>query len=362
MLVIVDGAVDVTGALVSAARQAAMLADDLSTVLVLPANHQVPASQLTAFYRVVTLPIIPLRRSIASMLGYLPALLRSAVALKHLLAKHGSRRVQFNDFFLAQGTILRLLGFRGKIVTYVRIDPTRFGLMGRIWLRAAVNSTDELVVVSRFIESLVQPADSRLVYEPAQPRSATPHAPTKSKVLLFIGNYIAGKGQDDAIRAFHRIAPHFAEAELLFHGSDMGLTKNRDYRAGLELLAESCSGSERIHLCGFSDDTQSLYALAYAAINFSHSESFSLTCLEASAHGLAVIATKCGGPEEIIEDGVTGFLVPVGDVEAMARGMAALLDDPARAAKMGEAGRSLVEERFNAAKFRREMLEIFDLD
>jgi glycosyltransferase involved in cell wall biosynthesis len=362
VLVIVDGAVDVTGSLVSAASQAATMADVLSTVLVLPANHRVPADQLTAFDHVATLPIVPLRRSVASMLAYLPALLMSSAGLRRLLAQHASRHVQLNDFYLAQGPILRLLGFRGKIVTYVRIDPTRFGLAGKIWLRAAAKSADELVVVSRFIQLLVDPIASRLIYNVAKRERVTPRDRPAGKVLLFVGNYIVGKGQDDAIRAFHRIAARFADAEILFHGGDMGLAKNREYRADLLRLAESGPGRQRIHLCGFSDEPQSLYSKAYAAINFSHSESFSLTCLEASAHGLAVVATSCGGPEEIIEDGVTGFLVPVGDVEAMAKRMADLLRDPARAAKMGEAGRRLVEKRFSVANFRKQMLEIFDLD
>ena len=102
--------------------------------------------------------------------------------------------------------------------------------------------------------------------------------------------------------------------------------------------------------------------MAYAALNFSNSESFSLTCLEASAHGLAVIATRCGGPEEIIEDGVTGFLVPVGDIEAMAARMADVLCNPEMAAAMGEAGRQMVGQRFSIAQFHAQLLEIFDLN
>ena len=201
---------------------------------------------------------------------------------------------------------------------------------------------------------------STLIYNAVPPVVEVPRS--ASRQLLFVGNYIEGKGQDLAIRAFRLIAARFPEAELIFHGSDMGLAKNRDYRDGLDRLAEDGAGKGRIHVRAFVEDSSAVYQQAFAALNFSHSESFSLTCLEASAHGLAVIATRCGGPEEIVEDGVTGFLVPVGDVAAMAARIADLLSDPSRAAAMGEAGRRLVNERFSTANLRRQLLEIFDLN
>ncbi len=75
-----------------------------------------------------------------------------------------------------------------------------------------------------------------------------------------------------------------------------------------------------------------------------------------------MLATRSGGPEEIVEDGVTGFLVPVGDIEAMAGRMAELLADPARAAAMGDAGRRLVGQRFSTSQFRSRLLKVLDLN
>jgi glycosyltransferase involved in cell wall biosynthesis len=141
----------------------------------------------------------------------------------------------------------------------------------------------------------------------------------------------------------------------------MGLARNRVYRAHLETLAEAGAGRGRIHLGGFIENPSALYKDAFAALNFSHSESFSLTCLEACAHGLALVATRCGGPEEIVQDGVTGFLVPVADVDAMAARMIELVEQPARTATMGEAGRRLVRERFGAERFESQLLKIFAL-
>lgn len=348
MLFIVDGSVAVTGALVSAARQAKLLAGEVETILALPRGHQVPPTRTAMFAEVIELPIIPLRKTLASLLAYGPALVAGSLKLRREMRQRGCERLQLNDFYLSHGAILRLLGFRGRIVTFVRIDPTRFGIAGRIWLAAARWSSTELVAVSRFIQGLLGPRfPSQLVYEHMKPGPVATELPTlATRILLFVGNFIAGKGQDDAVAAFNRIASRFPDARLRLVGGDMGLAKNRDFRQRLVNLAGQGPAANRIEFRGASDDLGADYAEAFAALNFSVSESFSMTCLDASAAGLPVIATRCGGPEEIVDDGVTGFLVPVGDVAAMTERMAWLLDHPADAAAMGAAGRDLVARRF----------------
>ncbi len=142
----------------------------------------------------------------------------------------------------------------------------------------------------------------------------------------------------------------------------MGLAKNRQFRERLLLAAASGPAPDRIEFHGYSNDIAPEYAQAYAALNFSESESFSNTCFDASAAGLPVIATRCGGPEEIIDDGHTGFLVPVGDVAAMADRMAWLLDHPEQAQTMGEAGRALIGDRFSAAQASAQFRDLFRLE
>ena len=362
-LFIVDGSIAVTGALVSAARQAELLSDEVDTILVLPRGHQVPTARTIAFAEVIDLPIVNLRKSFASVILYGPALLAASVMLRRHMRRRGCQRLQLNDFYLAHGAMIRLLGFRGRIVTFVRIDPTRFGVAGRMWLAAARWSSTELVAVSRFIQRLLHPAfPSRLVYGQTSTRFRAIQAhPTRSPVLLFVGNYIEGKGQGDAIEAFHRIAARYPAARLRFVGGDMGLAKNRQFRAALEQAAAVSRAPRRIEFRGHSDDLTADYAEAFAALNVSASESFSNTCLDASAAGLAVVATRCGGPEEIIDDGVTGFLVPVGDVAAMAERLVWLLDHPDETRAMGEAGRRLVDERFSPERSATIFKVLFDL-
>jgi len=76
-------------------------------------------------------------------------------------------------------------------------------------------------------------------------------------------------------------------------------------------------------------------------------EGISNTILEAMSSGLPVLATDVGGNRDLVEPGVSGEIVPAGDVAALAAGLAACALDPARAAAMGRAGRLAVERRFS---------------
>ncbi len=80
--------------------------------------------------------------------------------------------------------------------------------------------------------------------------------------------------------------------------------------------------------------------------------------LEAMAAGRPVVASACGGIVDLVEDGVTGILVPPGDPTALAQAMAALVRDPAKAATMGRNGLERVR-RFTASTVARRVEELY---
>ena len=360
LVAILDGSVDVTGALNSVRGEARLLRDDARYILFLPAHSQA-VDAAADFERVERISLPEMKRSLPGLLRYPFASLASARILARRLRELGCERLQVNDFYLLPGPLTRLFGFRGRIVTWVRIDPRRYGMAGKLWLFAARHWSSSMVSVSKFIIACLPPAvKTKLVYGPSQFRAAT-EGIRDPQSMLFVGNYIFGKGQQEAITAFQQVADRFPAATLVFHGGDMGLEKNRDYLAGLRRQAAAGPGADRIIFGPFLSDLSDARGRAGIALNFSHSESFSLTCLEASASGLPVIATRCGGPEEIVEDGVTGLLVPVGDTAAMADAMAGLLGDPDRATAMGEAAGYLVAERFSPRTIRSSLVELLAL-
>jgi glycosyltransferase involved in cell wall biosynthesis len=77
-------------------------------------------------------------------------------------------------------------------------------------------------------------------------------------------------------------------------------------------------------------------------------ESFCLSILEAMCFACPSVSTRVGGIPEVVQDNVTGILVPPGDAEALVRSVELLIQDPARRAAMGRAAQSRAREQFSA--------------
>jgi glycosyltransferase involved in cell wall biosynthesis len=352
---VVDASVAVTGAFVSVRNIANVLRGSARVVLILPAESDIDDTELADFWAVHRLRLGRLKKSIPSLLFYVPCVLVSSWQISRLMRASGATRLQINDFYLPHGAVCRVLGFRGRVVTWVRIDPARFGrIISTAFLYLASLSSDRLVAVSKFIQSrLSAVAATTLVYDCAQRTSMTPECQSVARVrrLVYIGNYIPGKGQDDALAVFASLARDFPDVVLEFWGGDMGLQKNREYRKSLQEAAVRLAVSDRTQFYDFAKDTGAVLRGAYAALNFSRSESFSMTVLEAASQGLPVVATRSGGPAEIISDGVTGLLVAVGDRTGMESALRSLLRAPEIARALGHAAREDTQNRFSVDQF-----------
>jgi glycosyltransferase involved in cell wall biosynthesis len=146
------------------------------------------------------------------------------------------------------------------------------------------------------------------------------HSPASS-TFLYLSNFIQGKGQNFALEAFARIHEKLPTWKLRFVGGDMGLEKNKIYKNQLQQLSKSLGIVEKIEWAGFTESVEREYKLADIVLNFSESESFSITCLEALYFGKPLIATDCGGPSEIIDQGESGILVKNKSVDSMSEAM-----------------------------------------
>lgn len=360
-VVIVDGSVAVTGAFVSAREMARVLRDDVDVALVLPSGACIGDEHLRDFAAVYRLPIRPLRRRVRDVLLYLPWLLVAAIRLRLLLWRVGADALFLNDFYLVQGALVRLMGYRGRVLTWVRIDPAAFGRIAHVWLWAASFASDRMVAVSRYIQTLLPPqVTSAVVYDPVSSEflAEPPSTAAAKHTFVYLGNYIPGKGQDVAIEALAEVVRRCPDARIEFHGGDMGLEKNRGYRRKLEQRAVELGLQASVSFHDFSSSPRAVLVGKFAALNLSRSESFSRTVLEASACGLPVIATRCGGPEEIVEHGETGLLIPVDDSQACAAAMISLCTTPGLAERIGAAGRKRVMDTFSPESFRSRMLAL----
>ncbi|MGL6280293.1 MAG: glycosyltransferase, partial [Gaiella sp.] len=124
---------------------------------------------------------------------------------------------------------------------------------------------------------------------------------------------------------------------LVGDGDDRDRLEQRAHDLG---LARSCL------FLGYQEDVAPWYAICDAVVLTSASEGTPVTIIEALAAGRPVVVTLVGGVGDVVEEGVTGFLVEAGDTDAMADRLAALAADPSLAARLGAAGRERVIERY----------------
>jgi glycosyltransferase involved in cell wall biosynthesis len=114
----------------------------------------------------------------------------------------------------------------------------------------------------------------------------------------------------------------------------------------LRRLAAGARLDGRVIFAGWLDDSARAYPAIDLYASTSQKEGLPLAVLEAMGAGLAVVATDVPGHRDVVRHGETGLLVPPGDARAFAAAVAALMDDPARRGRMGQAGRERVRREF----------------
>jgi glycosyltransferase involved in cell wall biosynthesis len=145
---------------------------------------------------------------------------------------------------------------------------------------------------------------------------------------------MADKGTTHLVEAIRSLWRAGREVELVLAGAIMP-----EFAAFMTALPEA--DRRRVRVLGPISDQEKRDLLAAADIFAmpSRTDSFGIVYLEAWLHGKPVIGARTWGIMDVIRDGVDGLLVPFGAPEELAAALASLLDDPARRAAMGEAGR-----------------------
>ena len=131
-------------------------------------------------------------------------------------------------------------------------------------------------------------------------------------------------------------------------------------RRCLEDEARSQGVADRVHFLGHRDDVRTLMAQADVVVLPSVAEGLPLVLLEAMAAGRPIVATAVGGVPEIVEDRVTGLLVPPGDAPALAAAVLSVLADPRAARELGERGRQRWRDRYDAVRMVEEYCAIYE--
>jgi glycosyltransferase involved in cell wall biosynthesis len=171
-------------------------------------------------------------------------------------------------------------------------------------------------------------------------------------VLVNVSRLVDGKGQANLVHMMAALAERHADAQLVLVGDG-------ELRDELRAQAEAAGLASRVRLLGNRHDVPDLLAAADVFVFASNSEGFGLAVLEAMAARRAVVAYRLPALTEFVQDGTTGYLVELGDTDALAAAVNRLLDDPALADRMGAAGRFVVETRFPAEATARTFEQVY---
>ncbi len=156
-----------------------------------------------------------------------------------------------------------------------------------------------------------------------------------------LGNVRPAKAYDVLIRAVPSIVVRYPNAHFVIAGDIKTSLMQK-----LEDLLKECGVMDRVHFIGFCHDSAAFLGQLDLFLLSSRSEGFSIATIEAMATGLPVLATRCGGPEEIITDAVDGVLVEVDNPAALAAGLLRLLKDEDLCRRIAQSGMSRARGAF----------------
>ena len=249
------------------------------------------------------------------------------------------------------GVLLRALGWPLKLVF------TSAAQRHHTWItRWLIRQMDAIIATSEISKSFLRrEADVVMhgvdtdVYAPARDRAAAfaeAGLPGRYAIGCF-GRVRAQKGSDIFVEAMCRLLPRYPDFTAVMVGAIT--PEQAAFAESLRKRIDAAGLQSRIFITGELDVEQvprwyqrlTIYAFT------SRNEGFGLTLIEAMSAGAALVASRAGAAELVVEVGVTGVLTPTGDVDALVAALEPLMRDPAAAAAMGERGRARVLEKFS---------------
>ena len=172
-------------------------------------------------------------------------------------------------------------------------------------------------------------------------------------VLLNVGRLIPVKGQRYLIQAMPKVLIQYPRAHLLIAGEG-------ELRESLAALCRVEGVEDHVTFLGRRNDVKDLLMMSDIFVFPSLSEGCPNALLEALAVGKPCVAAHIGPTAEVVQDGLTGILVPTQSPDALAEAVIYLFDHPEQAEAMGQGGRNTIAARFTTDTVIRQLEEVYD--
>lgn len=334
-----------------------MAQDAIRRVEVLPRHRRYgPNSRLEATLR----PLLGKRAGNAAFLAdQCTTGRRFAGAVADFAREHRIDLIQGNNGILINDAVIlgaRQAGLPCVIHCRGAEYPSRLGT----WL---VGNVSRVLAVSGFVAESVQALgfeEERIVLVPegidaaAFARDADGGAfrsrhglPDDMPLVGIVACLVGWKGHDVFLQALSRVLPGRLAGAVVVGGEPDGSSLEE---ARLQEEAKRLGIADRVWFTGHESDVASAMAACQVVVHASTSpEPFGRVILEAMSLGRPLVATRAGGPLEVVDSGIDGLLIPPGDAQAMASAIERLLDDARLRDRLGRAGLAKVRSRYTLA-------------
>jgi len=165
----------------------------------------------------------------------------------------------------------------------------------------------------------------------------------RERVIGIVARLVPIKAHEVFLQAAAAVAERVPESRFVIVGDG-------ERRNELEALSHRLGLGERLRFLGWRRDLDTVYADMDVVALTSRNEGSPVSLIEAMASARPVVATRVGGVPDLVEHGVTGYLVPPGDILRFARAIEDVLASPDRGRALGEAGRHRVHPAFSAQR------------
>lgn len=296
--------------------------------------------------------------AVRGLTKYLWLLVTGQVALLHL---HTASRASFwrKSFFILPAVLAR-------VPVVIHLHGAEFHLFyerecpaaARRFVRWIFERAERVIVLSEswrnWANSVFPQARIRVVPNPVSMPTQSQSSQRATSSILFLGQIGKRKGVYDLLEAASRLAAGLPDLRVLL-GGDGELDAVRERAKILDI-------AQHVELLGWVHGAKKERLLGQATIFVlpSYNEGLPMSVLEAMAHGLPVVSTTVGGIPEAVADGVEGFLVQPGDIDALADRLQRLLNDGQLRARMAAAARRKAEDKFGAVGVVRKIMEIYE--
>lgn len=362
-VLIIENATSTTGAFKSICAVVDLLQEKVEFFFALPKKSSLDRNLRQRGFEVISIPFLEISKSL-SVIFYFPKLIVNSLALARFVSKKEIGIVHVNDLYNLTGVGVKLLRPKTQLIYHVRLLPDSYvGAMYSVLTKIIMRFADHVVCNSYTVKARLNVVSPKVevIYNlpPDEPVSNTVK-PKEFITLLYLANYTLGKGHQFAIEALAIAKEKNPRLRMIMAGGTFGNPANEQLKRSLITLAKERKVESMVEFRDFQKDVKALMDESTIFLNFSESESFSRTCLEALYYGVPVISTNSGGPQEFILNNQTGFIVMQGNITEMAERITLLASDEGRRQEFIDNGRQLLDIRFNREAILSRYLNIYN--